>query len=91
MLSMATTTAPVSDVQLAEFMRDLNDAIQKGRFKPPVPEQDTGQSAAYSTAKEAPSVPGLANVHNLSNQTFSYIVNWLKQQQKPATSDKRVS
>jgi hypothetical protein len=56
-----------NDKRLLEFMNEIKQAIQNGSFEPPQQPNDSGsiQNSLIS---------------NLSNQTFNYIINWLKQQ-----------
>ena len=66
----------VDEKKLLAFIQDLKEAIQSGQLKcGAVPNHET------STRDH------IKNVNNLSNQTFSYIINWLKQQQHICLSE----
>lgn len=76
-----------TDHKIIEFMQDLKAAIQSGEFQRyeqqlADKQQANGQfSTCDSNECQAP-MSSLLNVNNLSNQTFNYIINWLKQQNK---------
>jgi hypothetical protein len=94
--------------RIIEFVHDLKNAIENGHLKnDEKPHQLDLKSNAQSTDGQGISsttlnqISNLMNVNNLSNHTFSYIINWLKthqqqkqqqdqqqqQQQTPAQSD----
>lgn len=72
------------DSKVIDFINDLKRAIQTGEFQQQL-KADEQQQEQNSLSV----ISNLINVDNLSNQTFSYIVNWLKEQQpspSPQTS-----
>lgn len=68
-----TTTTKSNQNRLVEFIHDLKEAIETGKLH----HQHQASSAAHLNK--------LINVDSLSNQTFSYIISWLKQQQQEKT------
>ena len=74
-----------SDTKIIEFINDLKKAIQTGEFHHQV-KTPPGQQSSLTTT-----ISNLINVDNLSNQTFSYIINWLKQQPIPPSSSTPIS
>jgi hypothetical protein len=80
-ISRANVNRHNNDTKIIEFMQDLKEAIQNGEFQQ---YEDTCNAANETEAAELVGNSNLANiinVNNLSNQTFNYIINWLKQQQ----------
>ena len=83
------TNGSCNDMRLIEFIQDLKEAIQNGEFNKHEKQHNRGlaQDEVRSTESAEPdpqsisAISSLINVNNLSNQTFSYIINWLKQQQ----------
>jgi len=68
------------DENLIQFIRNLKDAIQSGSL------------AHESELSVSNPLKSLINVNNLSNQTFTYIVDWLRGQQPTSNSaDLKVS
>jgi hypothetical protein len=61
--------------RINEFINDLKEAIESGKLH----KTNMLQQSAAQLNK-------LINVDNLSNQTFTYIINWLKQQQEKKTN-----
>lgn len=61
--------------RINEFINDLKEAIESGKLH----QSNMLQQSAAQLNK-------LINVDNLSNQTFTYIINWLKQQQEKKTN-----
>ena len=68
------------DKQLIDLINGLTLAIQRGEITLNQQQQNKNQS-----------IPTFANVNNLSNQTFNYIINWLKQQSQTTTASNGVS
>jgi hypothetical protein len=85
--------------RIIEFVHDLKNAIENGHLKndeppPPPPQQHVDLKSSVEACDPESSqnnptlitsqISNLMNVNNLSNHTFSYIINWLKthQQQK---------
>jgi uncharacterized membrane protein required for colicin V production len=64
------------DKQLIDLINGLTLAIQRGEITLNQQQQNKNQS-----------IPTFANVNNLSNQTFNYIINWLKQQSQTTASN----
>ena len=64
----------ISDKRLIEFVHDLQDAIHSGKFQIATSTELTNKNHMQNFLNQS-------NVDNLSNQTFTYIVNWLKQHQ----------
>lgn len=62
--------------KLIEFIHDLNEAIQNGNFS-----FSQSCSSSSNANNQQKNFMQQCNVDNLSNQTFSYIINWLKQHQ----------
>ena len=75
-----------TDNKIIEFMQDLKEAIRSGefqRYEQQVFSKQANDPFVNSGDEECHlPVSGLLNVNNLSNQTFNYIINWLKQQNK---------
>ena len=67
----------IADKQLIELVNGLTLAIQRGEIS--LNQQQNLLNTNNKTHINN-SVPTFANVNNLSNQTFNYIINWLKQQ-----------
>jgi hypothetical protein len=65
-------SAEQNDKRLVNFMNEIKQAIQNGNFEQPQVHSHT-DSLQYSL------------ISNLSNQTFNYIINWLKQQTNEAS------
>lgn len=75
-----------NNTKLIEFIHDLKEAIQNGEFQ-------TNNNNNYSNnqhylhhqqhqqQEQQQQYETINHVNNLSNQTFNYIINWLKQQQ----------
>ena len=73
-----------TDTKVIDFINDLKRAIQTGEFQQQLKTTSNNSNEQNSSDKNSLSViSNLINVDNLSNQTFSYIVNWLKEQQPP--------
>jgi hypothetical protein len=66
------------DKQLIDLINGLTLAIQRGEIS-------LNQQQQQQQNKNQ-SMPTFANVNNLSNQTFNYIINWLKQQSQTTTT-----
>lgn len=62
-----TTVLNTNDTSFIELIKELKLAIENGQV--------------LTNSIQEPSNANIANVNNLSNQTFNYIINWLKQQQ----------
>lgn len=79
-----------TDHKIIEFMQDLKAAIQSGEFQRYEQQLDDSKEQTNSQlssgdsndCQQQPPMSSLLNVNNLSNQTFNYIINWLKQQNK---------
>ena len=77
-----------NDTKIIEFMQDLREAIQNGefqRYEQQLEENSNKENNNLNESSEKPvsgQISNLINVNNLSNQTFNYIINWLKQQNK---------
>lgn len=56
--------------KLVEFMHDLEKALKNGKINNSI--NQTNKSSSFSNQ---------TSIDNLSNQTFMYIVNWLKTHQ----------
>lgn len=88
-----------NDTKILEFMQDLKEAIQNGEFqrceqqeelKSGEPSKATQNEADQEQSTPIASIANLINVNNLSNQTFNYIINWLKQQQLQQLEENKV-
>ena len=82
-----------NDTKILEFMQDLKEAIQSGEFQRYEQHEDTKAGHETETDQEngvPSSIASLINVNNLSNQTFNYIINWLKQQQLQQLEENKV-
>ena len=86
-----------NDTRIVEFIHDLKEAIQNGEFQqmdePPPPQQQSPANEnekiiAEQSAQSITMISSLINVNNLSNQTFNYIISWLKQQQHQIEENK---
>ena len=64
--------------KIIEFMQDLKSAIENGQFQN---NEDQINIEMNNDFENNIQISNLLNVNNLSNQTFSYIINWLRQQQ----------
>jgi hypothetical protein len=71
--AMATT-----DQRVLEFIRELKQAIENGEFQNQAAIKGNDSNSASNNENDDQSK--IINVNNLSNQTFNYIINWLKQQ-----------
>lgn len=79
-----------TDHKIIEFMQDLKAAIQSGefqRYEQQLVDSKQQTNSQFSNGEtidcqQQPPMSSLLNVNNLSNQTFNYIINWLKQQNK---------
>ena len=70
--------------KLIEFIHDLKQAIQNGEFQTYNANTNLQQQLLHNhhrQLQEQQQYETINNVNNLSNQTFNYIINWLKQQQ----------
>ena len=75
------------ETKVIDFINDLKRAIQTGEFQQQLKSDEQNQEQQQQNSLSV--ISNLINVDNLSNQTFSYIVNWLKEQQpspSPQTS-----
>jgi len=75
------------DSKVIDFINDLKRAIQTGEFQQQLKSDELNNQDQQQNSLSV--ISNLINVDNLSNQTFSYIVNWLKEQQpspSPQTS-----
>ncbi len=78
-----------NDTRILEFMQDLKEAIQNGEFQQCEQTRNAANKQTESSTESNEINDGnLINVNNLSNQTFNYIINWLKQQQIQNTDEK---
>ena len=73
----------MNDSKVIEFINDLKRAIQTGEFQ-----QQLKSNSDATDSQSLSVISNLINVDNLSNQTFSYIINWLKQQQQHTDENK---
>ena len=79
----------MNDSKVVEFINDLKRAIQTGEFQQQLKSTPTDDQQSDSQSMTV--ISNLINVDNLSNQTFNYIINWLKQQQPPNTYENKVN
>ena len=79
-----------NNTKLIEFIQDLKEAIQNGEFHSNAitnfnnlsnQQHHQEQQQQQQIYKSEQQYETINNVNNLSNQTFNYIINWLKQQQ----------
>ena len=91
--------------RIIEFVHDLKNAIENGHLRNS--DQQTSaeiaplqSSSVFSDSNAANNsvsnlfstqISNLMNVNNLSNQTFSYIVNWLKTHQPKSNQNQHSS
>lgn len=76
------TDSSCNQRRLAEFIHDLKDAIESGKFH-----NQSNNELVQELQQQQQHLDKLINVDNLSNQTFSYIINWLKQQKEKKQHD----
>ena len=70
MMNSNISSSGGGDKQLIDLINGLTLAIQRGEITLNQQQQQQQNNKNQS----------FANVNNLSNQTFNYIINWLKQQ-----------
>jgi hypothetical protein len=77
-----------NNAKLIEFIHDLKEAIQNGEFQSSNSNVKLQQQLQLHNHQQQNKLQEqiqqyepINNVNNLSNQTFNYIINWLKQQQ----------
>lgn len=86
-----------NNTKLIEFIHDLKEAIQNGEFQQanttPSHTKINGnlQQQLKLHNQHHQQYETISNVNNLSNQTFSYIINWLKQQQFQIDDNKELA
>ena len=91
-MEISKENANNNDTKVIELIQDLKEAIENGQFQPnhsDSAKQDsfyndnanTAENGAEAQQANLSVISNLITVDNLSNQTFSYIINWLKQQQ----------
>ena len=68
MMNSNISSSGGGDKQLIDLINGLTLAIQRGEITLNQQQQQNNKNQSF------------ANVNNLSNQTFNYIINWLKQQ-----------
>lgn len=88
-ISTANVHRHNNDTKIIEFMQDLKEAIQSGEFQSYGETTEKHQDDSRDQSSD-PNISSLINVNNLSNQTFNYIINWLKQQQLQQTDENKV-
>ena len=71
-------TQQQNDKKLIELINGLRLAIQNGEIQSLTTNNKSSTNESLTNRNIANS--SFANVNNLSNQTFNYIINWLKQQ-----------
>lgn len=78
-----------NNTKLIEFIHDLKEAIQNGEFQQSnnILNQQL-QIQQQQKQQQEQQYEQINNVNNLSNQTFNYIINWLKQQQTQIDENK---
>ena len=77
----SSSSAYTSDTKVIDFINDLKRAIQTGEFQQQLKSTSNDNNANEQEQHSLSVISNLINVDNLSNQTFSYIINWLKEQQ----------
>jgi hypothetical protein len=101
LVSSSTTVSAVdnpndlrdTNKRIIEFVHDLKNAIESGQLKNGGSEQldalntsvESSNDPAAQTMTMTSQISNLMNVNNLSNHTFSYIINWLKNHQQKQT------
>lgn len=91
-MEISKENANNNDTKVIELIQDLKEAIENGQFQPNNSDNakqdsfynengNTAESGGEAQQANLSVISNLINVDNLSNQTFSYIINWLKQQQ----------
>lgn len=72
------STMTTTDKRVIDFIKELKQAIDNGEFQQHA--KNEGNDANTETINDNEDRNKIMNVNNLSNQTFNYIINWLKQQ-----------
>lgn len=73
----------INNAKLIEFIYDLNQAIKNGHFsKQENSDESRDVSCTLRQNDSNSQLNNLINVKNLSNSTYTYIISWLKNQQR---------